>query len=80
MSERGEYETAMASLKSDTQVWQDEKAKHQTKLVDLKKAVNEASEELNLAKMSMMSMCPKRRMPRNGLKRSRTGLYKQRSK
>ena len=45
-----EYETAMASLKSDTQVWQDEKAKHQTKLVDLKKAVNEASEELNLAK------------------------------
>ena len=45
-----EYETAMASLKSDTQVWQDEKATHQTKLVDLKKAVNEASEELNLAK------------------------------
>merc|ERR1711962_1066854 len=45
-----EYETAMANLKSDTQVWQDEKAKHQTKLVDLKKAVNEASEELNLAK------------------------------
>jgi len=44
-----EYEAAMASLKMDTQQWQDEKAKHQTKLVDLKKAVNEAAEELNLA-------------------------------
>jgi structural maintenance of chromosome 4 len=44
-----EYEAAMASLKSDTQVWQDEKAKHETKLLDLKKTVNEAAEELNLA-------------------------------
>jgi structural maintenance of chromosome 4 len=44
-----EYEAALATLKTDTQVWQDEKAKHNTKLIDLKKAVNEAAETLNLA-------------------------------
>eukprot|EP00090_Calanus_glacialis_P026751 TRINITY_DN42055_c0_g1_i1.p1 TRINITY_DN42055_c0_g1~~TRINITY_DN42055_c0_g1_i1.p1 ORF type:complete len:1294 (+),score=513.23 TRINITY_DN42055_c0_g1_i1:38-3919(+) len=43
------YETAMASLKNDTQVFQDEKAKHESKLVDLKKTVNEAQAELDLA-------------------------------
>jgi len=47
--EEANYETAMASLKSDTQVFQDEKAKHESKLVDLKKYVNEAASELDLA-------------------------------
>ena len=47
--EEANYETAMASLKSDTQVYQDEKAKHESKLVELKKSVNEASSELDLA-------------------------------
>ena len=44
-----EYTAAMATLKSETQVHQDEKAVHETKLIDLKKTVNEAAEELNLA-------------------------------
>ena len=39
--EEANYETTMASLKSDTQVFQDEKSKHESKLVDLKKYVNE---------------------------------------
>jgi len=47
--EEANYETAMASLKTDTQVFQDEKAKHESKLVDLKKSVNEAASELDLA-------------------------------
>eukprot|EP00092_Neocalanus_flemingeri_P022265 GFUD01024145.1.p1 GENE.GFUD01024145.1~~GFUD01024145.1.p1 ORF type:complete len:1283 (-),score=468.97 GFUD01024145.1:142-3990(-) len=47
--EESNYETAMASLKTDTQVFQDEKAKHESKLVDLKKSVNEAASELDLA-------------------------------
>ena len=47
--EEANYETAMASLKSDTQVFQDEKSKHESKLVDLKKYVNEAASELDLA-------------------------------
>jgi len=44
-----EYEEAMKTLRTDTQVWQDEKAKHETKLTDLKKDVNKAAEELDLA-------------------------------
>ena len=47
--EEENYETAMATLKTDTQVYQDEKAEHESKLVDLKKAVNEAASELDLA-------------------------------
>jgi len=47
--EEANYETAMSSLKTDTQVFQDEKAQHEGKLVDLKKTVNEAASELDLA-------------------------------
>lgn len=47
--EEANYEAAMATLKTDTQVYQDEKAIHESKLVDLKKAVNEAASELDLA-------------------------------
>ena len=47
--EEANYETAMATLKTDTQVYQDEKAIHESKLVDLKKSVNEAASELDLA-------------------------------
>ena len=43
------YEEAMTTLKTDTQVYQDEKAEHESRLVDLKKSVNEAAAELDLA-------------------------------
>ena len=36
-------------LKTDTKVYQDEKAEHESKLVDLKRSVNEAASELELA-------------------------------
>ena len=49
LEEENKYETAMASLREDTEVHQDEKAKHESKLVGLKKDVNEASSELELA-------------------------------
>ena len=39
----------MATLKTDTQVYQDEKAEYEFKLVDLKRSVNEAASELELA-------------------------------
>ena len=39
----------MATLKTDTQVYQDEKAEHESKLIDLKRSVNEAASELELA-------------------------------
>ena len=47
--EEAKYEEAMTTLRTDTQVYQDEKAEHESKLVDLKKSVNEAAAELDLA-------------------------------
>ena len=47
--ENMDLDAAMATLKTDTEVYQDEKAEHESKLVDLKRSVNEAASELELA-------------------------------
>jgi len=47
--EEANYETAMATLKQETQVYQDEREKHESKLVGLRNGVDGAQSELTIA-------------------------------
>lgn len=68
------YHKAMSTLNTETQQLQDEKAKYETQLIDLRKTVNEAKSALDIAQSELDIYQSTERTEQKKLEQIKTGL------